>query len=176
MLKILDRYLLKKFMSAFFFTALIFSMIALIIDFSEKIEKFIEEPITTKQIFVDYYPSFILYINGLLWPLFTLISVIFFTSRLAYNSEIISILNAGVSFRRFLRPYLIGAGFIATLLLIGNHYVIPNGNNVMLDIVHKYIHKNDDKGQKQDVHLFVTPDTKIYVKTFFKDDSSIRNF
>ena len=96
-------------MSTFFFTVLIFTMISVIIDFSEKVEKFIEEPITNKEIILDYYPAFIIFIDGMLWPLFALIAVIFFTSRMAYNSEIISILNAGVSFRRLMRPYLIAA-------------------------------------------------------------------
>jgi lipopolysaccharide export system permease protein len=176
MLKKLDRYILGKFLSTFVFTILIFSMIAAIIDFSEKIEKFIETPITAKEIWIDYYPNFIMFINGLLWPLFTLIAVIFFTSRLAYNSEIISIFNAGVSFRRLLYPYLLGATFIAILHFIGNHYVIPNGNNTMLNIVHQYIHTNEDKGQTQDVHLFISPDTKVYVKSYYKADSSIREF
>ena len=128
MLKILDRYIIKKFLSTFFFVVLIFTLISVVIDYSEKVEKFIEEPITRKEILLDYYPSFIIFIDGLLWPLFTLISVIFFTSRMAYNSEIISILNAGVSFRRLMRPYLISAAIIAFLSLIGNHYFIPLGN------------------------------------------------
>ena len=112
MLKLLDLYIIRKFISTFFFTVLIFTMISVIIDFSEKVEKFIEEPITLAEILLEYYPSFILYISGLLWPLFTLIAVIFFTSRLAFNSEVISILNAGVSFNRFMRPYLFSAGLL----------------------------------------------------------------
>lgn len=78
MLKTIDWYIIKKFLSTFFFTVLIFTMIGVVIDFSEKIEKFIEEPITMKEILIDYYPNFALYIAGLLWPLFTLIAVIFY--------------------------------------------------------------------------------------------------
>lgn len=176
MLKKLDWYIIGKFLRTFFFTVLIFTMISVIIDFSEKVEKFIEEPITTKEIVVDYYPNFIMYIDGLLWPLFTLIAVIFFTSRMAYNSEIISIFNAGVSYRRFMRPYLVAAGFIAFLHLIGNHYFIPNGNKLRLDIVHTYIWKDNDKGKTRDVHMFVSPDTKVYVNLFRKRDSTARKF
>ena len=83
MLKKLDWYIIQKFLMTFFFTVIIFSMIAVIIDFSEKVENFIEAPITKKEILVDYYPNFIMFIAGLLWPLFTLIAVIFFTSRMA---------------------------------------------------------------------------------------------
>ncbi|MCB0568425.1 MAG: LptF/LptG family permease [Phaeodactylibacter sp.] len=176
MLKKLDIYIIRKFLSTFFFVVLIFTMISVIIDFSEKVEKFIEEPITKKEILIDYYPNFILYIDGLLWPLFTLIAVIFFTSRMAYNSEIISIFNAGVSFRRLMRPYLFAAGFITILHLLGNHYFIPKGNKIRLDIVYTYIWRDDDKGKTQDVHMFLSPDTKIYVNYFRKRDSTARKF
>ena len=175
MLKKLDHYILGKFLRTFFFTVLIFTMISVIIDFSEKVEKFIEEPITRKEILIDYYPNFILYIDGLLWPLFTLIAVIFFTSRLAYNSEIISILNAGVSFKRLMLPYLIGAGIIASMHLVGNHIIIPKGNKTRLDLVHTHIWRDNDKGKTKDVHMFVSPDTKIYIRYFRKRDSTARD-
>jgi lipopolysaccharide export system permease protein len=175
MLKKLDRYIIGKFLRTFFFTVLIFTMISVIIDFSEKVEKFIEEPITRKEIIVDYYPNFILYIDGLLWPLFTLIAVIFFTSRLAYNSEIISIFNAGVSFKRLIMPYLVASSIIAAMHLVGNHIVIPKGNKTRLDLVHTHIWRDNDKGKTKDVHMFVSPDTKIYIRYFRKRDSTARD-
>ncbi|GJM31768.1 MAG: membrane protein [Saprospiraceae bacterium] len=176
MLKKIDWYIIKKFLTTFFFTVLIFSMISVIIDFSEKIEKFIEEPITKYEILVEYYPNFVIFIAGLLWPLFTLIAVVFFTSRMAYNSEIISIFNAGVSFRRFMRPYLVAAFFISGLHFIGNHYFIPLGNKKRLNIEHTYISRDNDKGKTRDVHMFLSPDTKVYVNTYRKRDSTARNF
>ncbi len=176
MLKKLDQYIIRKFLSTFFFTVLIFTMISGIIDFSEKVEKFIEEPITKKEIYIDYYPNFLLYIDGLLWPLFTLIAVIFFTSRMAYNSEIISIFNAGVSFPRLMRPYLAAATLIAGLHFVGNHYFIPKGNKTRLDIVHTYIWRDNDKGKTQDVHMFLSPDTKVYINYYRKRDSTARKF
>lgn len=175
MLKILDWYIIKKFLSTFFFTVLIFTLISVIIDYSEKVEKFIEEPITRKEIWLDYFPSFIIFIDGLLWPLFTLISVIFFTSRMANNSEIISILNAGVSFRRLLRPYLLSAVLIAFLSYIGNHYFIPLGNQKRLNIEYTYFDHDKDKGKTRDVHMFVDPNTKVYINFYRKRDSSARN-
>jgi len=176
MLKTIDWYIIKKFLSTFFFTVLIFTMIGVVIDFSEKIEKFIEEPITMKEILIDYYPNFALYIAGLLWPLFTLIAVIFFTSRLASNSEVISIFNAGVSFRRYMRPFLVGAAFLAILNLFGNHFFIPMGNKKMFHIVYTYLARNDDKGKTQNVHLFVSPDTKVYIEFYRKRDTTARGF
>ena len=122
MIKKIDIYIIKKYLSTFFFTVLIFTMISIIIDFSDRVEDFIEEDVTVYEIVFDYYLNWILWINGLLFPLYALIAVIFFTSRLAYNSEIISILNAGVSFRRLMQPYLIAGGFLALLHVFGQSH------------------------------------------------------
>jgi lipopolysaccharide export system permease protein len=175
-LKILDRYIVRKYLSTFGFVVLIFSLIACVIDFSEKVEDFIKSTISKKEIFIDYYLNFIPHINILLFPLYALIAVIFFTSRMAYNSEIISILNAGVSFRRLTRPYLVGAAIIAVLHLILAHYIVPMGNKKRLGVEHKYIHLNDDKGKTENVHMFLDPDTKIYINYYRKSDSSARDF
>jgi|GEM_PF-1755092 len=176
MLKILDRYIIKKFLATFFFVVLIFSMIAVIIDFSQNVEEFIDEKLGPWQVSSEYYFNFIVFINGLLWPLFAMIAVIFFTSRMAFNSEIIAILNAGVSFRRFIRPYLIAGGLLACLHLVLNHFVIPVSNKTRLDFFHAYIVQESDKGNTRDVHMFVDSHTKIYVRDYFKRDSFARNF
>lgn len=176
MLPILDRYIIRKFLSTFFFAFLIFTMISVVIDFSEKVEKFIESAITRQEIFLEYYPGFIGFIGGLLWPLYTLIAVIFFTSRMAYNSEIISVFNAGVSFRRLMRPYMIAASVIAILHLIGNHFFIPIGNKLRLDVEHAYIWTNNDKGKTENVHMFLDPDTKVFMNYYRKRDSTARKF
>ncbi len=176
MLKILDRYIIRKFLATFFFVVLIFSMIAVIIDFSQNVEEFIDEKLGPGQVIREYYLNFIFFINGLLWPLFAMIAVIFFTSRMAYNSEIISILNAGVSFRRLMRPYLVGAGLLASLHLLLNHIIIPVSNKTRLDFFHAYIMKESDKGNTRDVHMFIEPHTKVYVRDYFKRDSFARSF
>ncbi len=176
MLKKLDWYIIKKYLSTFFFTALIISMISVIIDFSDKVEDFIEEPVTVWEIIRDYYLNFLPYINSLLWPLYALIAVVFFTSRMAFNSEIISILNAGISFRRLMVPYLVGASVVAGLHLVGNHIVIPQSNKVRLDFEHTYIWKYDDKGKKNDVHLFISPGTKVYIRYYKKAQDIARDF
>lgn len=176
MLLKLDKYIMKKFLSTFFFAVLIFTMISVIIDFSEKVEKFIESDITKYEIYVEYYPGFIGYIAGLLWPLYTLIAVIFFTSRMASNSEIISIFNAGVSFRRLMRPYMLSATIIAIMHLVGNHFLIPLGNKLRLDVEHAYIWTTNDKGKTQDVHMFLSPNSKVYINYYRKRDSTARKF
>jgi lipopolysaccharide export system permease protein len=175
-LGILDKFIIKKYLQTFGFVLLIFSLIACVIDFSEKVEDFIKEPISKKEILVDYYLNFIPHINALLFPLYALISCIFFTSRMAYNSEIISILNAGVSFQRLMRPYLIAGGIIAGVHLLFNHYIVPEGNKKRLAIEHKYIWKNNDRGKTENVHLFLDPQTKVFIGNFRKSDTSARDF
>ena len=176
MLKKIDWYIIRKYLSTFLFSALIFTMIATVIDFSDKVEDFIEEDVTAGQILFDYQLNFMVMITGLLIPLYAFIAVIFFTSRMANNSEIISILNAGVSFRRLLRPYLIAACAITVLHLMANHSVVPKGNKTRLDFEHTYIWHHNDKGQTSNVHLFLEPQTKVFIKYYRKRDTTARNF
>lgn len=176
-MKKLDWYIVGKFLSTFFFTVIIFSMVTLIIDFSEKVERFIEtENITKSIIAFEYFPTFLLFILGFLWPMLTLISVVFFTSRLANNSEILSMLNAGMSFRRLLRPYWVASGFLFILYLVGVHYIIPkaNAHRGMIDRV--YFSRNRDQGKTSNVHFFVAPGTKVFMTHYSKRDSTARNF
>lgn len=173
-MKILDWYIIKKYIGSFFFTAFLFTLISLVIDFSEKAEKFVEaaKVLSPVEIFMQYQLNYIPFINGLLWPLFSLISVIFFTSRLAYNSEIISILNAGVSFKRLLRPYLIAASFLTVLLLLANHIVIPIANKPKLEFERKYIKRESDRlVTGTNMHFFISPDTKVYLRSYSPTDS-----
>lgn len=176
MLKKLDSYIIRKFISSFFFVALLFTLIAVIVDFSDKVEEFIDEPVTIKQVLIDYYFNFTLWINGLLWPLYVLIAVIFFTSRMAYNSEIISILGAGVSFRRMMAPYLAAALFIMGIHFLGNHIIIPKGNKSKLEFERSYVWQDSDRGKVEHVNMFIGPQDKIYVRYYRKKDSTAVDF
>ncbi|GAB5552622.1 MAG: LptF/LptG family permease [Saprospiraceae bacterium] len=171
MIKKIDWYIIKKFLSTFFFTLLILLMIGGIIDFSEKIGRFIDGEMSNREIIFDYYVNFLLFIAGLLWPLFTLIAVMFFTARMAANSEIISILNAGASFKRLLRPYMIAATVLMVVYLVASHFIIPSGNKRMLNFMYTYIDKNKDKGRYREVHLFLTPDTKVFIRNYRKSQN-----
>ncbi len=173
---ILDRYIFVKYVSTFFFTVLLFTMISVVIDFSEKVEDFLHESCTAHEIIFDYYLNYLPHINWLLWPLISLISVIFFTSRLAHNSEIISVLNAGVSFQRLQISYLSAAVIITSIHLLGNHYLIPIANKSRLKFEHTYIYKNSDQGKTENVHLFVGGDTKVYLRFYNKSDKTARDF
>ena len=172
MFKKIDQYIIRKYLSTFLYVALIFTQIAIVIDFSEKVEEFIDEPVTVKQVLVDYYLNFVFWINGVLWPLYSLITVIFFTSRMAYNSEIISILGAGVSFRRMMVPYMLAASLIAGLHLLGNHIIIPIGNKTKLDFEHAYVWKESDEGKTRNVDMFIAPQEKVFVRYYRKKDTT----
>lgn len=172
MLKTLDRYLIRKYLSTFFFAVLIFTIISMAIDFSEKVKTFIEKPCTVREILFEYYPGFVLWMGGLLLPLYVLIAVVFFTSRMAFNAEILSILNAGVSFGRLLRPYLIAAGAVAVLHLALNHFFIPMGNKARLKFERSYVWTEQEKGKKHNVHFLIGPNTKVYVQGFDKNNQT----
>lgn len=176
MLKKLDIYIIKKYLSTFLFTVMIFSLIAVVIDFSEKVEEFIDESLGPYQVLTEYYIHFILFINARILPLYVLLSVIFFTSRLASNTEIISMLSAGISFRRIMLPYLTAAGIVMVFHLFANHWLVPKANEQRLDFEHAYVWKESDKGNTRDVHMFLTPDTKIFVRDYHKRDSIGRKF
>src|SRR5204863_983809 len=126
----IDWYILKKFLVTFVFCLLLFTVIAVAVDSSEKTDDFVKANLSTIDIIKKYYLGFVPFIWSLLFPLFVFIAVIFFTSRLATRSEIVAVLASGASYNRFLRPYIIGGLFFAALLWLGNAYVIPKANKI----------------------------------------------
>ena len=122
-LKTLDRYILKKFIGTFIFSILLIISIVVIFDISEKIDNFIHASL--HEIIFDHYLNFIPFFANKLSPLFTFISVIFFTSKMATRYETVAILSSGITYKRFLRPYIIGAAAIALTSLYLSHFVIP---------------------------------------------------
>jgi lipopolysaccharide export system permease protein len=175
-MKILDWYIIKKFLSTFLFTMFLISLIAVTINYFEQVDRFMSSNLSLKEIALGYYLHFIPWINGLLWPLFALLAVIFFTSRMAKNSEIISILSAKVSYGRFLRPYMIGAGILATLLWIGNNYVIPKSNKLKNEFEGEYIRSSMKKDLNTNIHFWLSPTEKVYIRNYTSRDSSGRMF
>jgi lipopolysaccharide export system permease protein len=151
-------------------------MIAITIDFFEKVDKFLGDEVTTKEIIFDYYLNFIPWINGLLWPLFALLAVIFFTSRMAKDSEIVAMLASGISYRRLMVPYLIAGFIIATLLWIGNNYIIPNSNKIKTEFESKYVRKSIVQTLSSNIHFFLNPNEKVYIRNYSSHDSVARGF
>ena len=138
MLKKIDIYIIKKFLGTYFFAIALIISIAVVFDINEKLDSFLNAPL--KAIVVDYYLNFIPYFANLFSPLFTFIAVIFFTSKLADNSEIIAMLSSGISFRRLMIPYMISAAIIAGVTFYLNSYVIPPANVTRIDS-YKRLHR-----------------------------------
>lgn len=147
-MKIIDWYILKRFLVTFLFTLLILIPIAIAIDISEKIDNFLEHAdLGFYQIVDEYYKNFIIYYANTFMPLALFISVIFFTSKLSSNTEIIAINSASISFTRFLKPYFIGATLVTIFALFMNHMVVPRGNKTLTKFSNKYLvskHKVND--------------------------------
>jgi lipopolysaccharide export system permease protein len=140
----IDWYILKKFLVTFIFCLLLFTVIAVAVDSSEKADDFVKANLDTKGIINEYYLGFVPWIWSLLFPLFVFIAVIFFTSRMASRSEIIAILASGTSYNRFLRPFLVGGLLLATLLWVGSRYWIPRANIIKSNFQSKYMDKSSD--------------------------------
>ncbi len=141
-MKILDWYILKKFLVTFFFCLAALTVLVVIIDLSEKTDDFAKTGLPVSAIFMQYYLGFIPRIDAMLFPLFIFIAVIFFTSKMANRSEVIAILSSGISFSRFLRPYILG-GFLFTVFLWWcNQYLLPPANQKWATFNSKYIDFN----------------------------------
>ena len=137
----MDWYIIKKFLGTYFFAIALIITIAVVFDINEQIDKFINNKAPVKAIIFDYYMNFIPYFSNLFSPLFVFIAVIFFTSKMAENSEIIAMMSTGMSFKRMLRPYMISAAIIAALTYGLGAYVIPKGNVTRLEFENKYKRK-----------------------------------
>jgi len=164
MIKTIDRYILRQFIGTFFYAIAIMAVIAGVIDYSEKVNAFVSKNVPASEIFI-YFRSFIPHIIALLFSLFIFIATIFFTSRLAYKSEIIVILATGASFDRFLRPYIIGSVFLASVFLVLNHWLVPIANKQRLEFEDKYIHSTVTVSDRN-VHLRLSPELFISVQSY----------
>ena len=162
--KKIDLYIFKKFITTFFFAMLLIIGIVIIFDISEKIDDFVSKEAPLKAVVFDYYVNFIPYFINMFSPLFVFITVIFFTSVMASNSEIIAILSGGVSYHRMMVPYLVAAGLIAILSLGLNLYVIPRSNATRLKFESQYVKQRGFFNR--DIHYQIDPGTFVYVESF----------
>ncbi len=165
MFGVLDRYIIKKFLGTYFFSILLIISIAVVFDVSEKIDDFIEKDAPFNAIVFDYYLNFIPYFANLFSSLFIFISVIFFTSKLAYNTEVVAILSSGISFNRFLRPYLISATVLALFSFFLNNYIIPPANKTRLEFENQYI-RNKVINRSRNIHKQILPGQYFYLQSY----------
>ena len=169
MLTILDRYIIKNFLGTYVFSIILIISIAVVFDFNEQLDKFLKNDAPVKAILFSYYLNFIPYYINLFSALFVFISVIFFTSKLADNSEIIAMLASGTSFRRLMKPYMISAGIIALISFLLTSFIIPPANVVRINFQNKYI-KNKAVTYAERIQIQIEPGVIAYFNRYDNND------
>lgn len=167
MLKIIDKYILKRYLVTFTVMLLMFIPIGIVIDVSEKVNRMIENKAPFKEI-ASYYLDFTIYFANLLFPIFLFLSVIWFTSKLANNTEIIAILSSGISFSRFLRPYIVGATIVSVFALIMTVFLVPSASAGYKNFRYTYLVGNGQNEVRDNTDVFrqISKDEYIFVSNF----------
>ncbi len=174
-MKILDWYILKRYLLTFLMMLLLFIPIGITVNLAEKIDKMLENEVPFGEI-ARFYLDFTIYFANLLFPLFLFLSVIWFTSKLANNTEIVAFLSSGVSFSRFLRPYMIGATIIAALALLLGMYLAPMASKGFNEFDYKYFKKGKKDRENKNVFRQINDNDYIYVSNFNIKDKRGQNF
>lgn len=174
-LKRLDWYIIKKFLGTYIFSIVLIISIAVVFDFSENMDKMMEHHAPWKAIVFQYYLNFIPYFANLFSQMFVFISVIFFTTRLAENSEIIAMFSSGVSFKRLLRPYLVSAAVIGLCTYLLSAYVIPRSSSIRLQFSENYIRRHKDTSANN-IQLEVGKGVIAYIESYQRSSGTGLNF
>lgn len=176
MLSILDRYILRKYLGTFLLLLLLFIPIGITINLAEKIDKILANEVPVAQVLI-YYWDFTIYFANLLFPLFLFLSIIWFTSKLANNTEVIAFLSSGVSYYRFLRPYFIGATIVCVGAFFLGNYLAPTASKGFNEFSYRYLNKGKGK-ERQQANVFrqVNDNDYIYVSYFNVKEKSGNNF
>ncbi len=164
--KILDRYILGKFLSTYFFAIAMIIIIVVIFDYVEKIDDFTELKAPFKEIVFEYYLNFIPFFVNQFSGLFTFIACIFFTSKMAYQTEIVAMLSGSMSFRRLMWPYFLGALIIASLSLTLNLWLIPLSQRHIVNFEQKYVKRARSGGYERHIYRQVSPGTFAYIRGY----------
>ena len=164
-LKRLDWYIIKKFLGTYFFSLLLIIIVIIVFDYNEKIDKFVSSNAPMNEIVLDYYANLAPYYANTFSALFVFISVIYFTSKLAGNSEIIAMLASGVSFKRLMRPYMIAAGVISILTYLMSAFIIPSGTATKLEFEQKYNRKKKVESAN-DVQMKIDDNTIAFIERY----------
>ena len=163
-MKIIDKYIIKKYLTTFFVMFGLFIPIGIMVDFAEKIDKFRENEVPADLI-LSYYIDFVWYFGSQLYPVFLFLAVIFFTSRLASNTEVTAILSSGLSFQRFTRPYFISASLIVLFSLFAGMFIVPKSNQNFNEFVLEYV-KSEEKRKTSRLFKQINDKEYIYVSSF----------
>lgn len=176
-MKIIDKYILKRYLSTFFVMLLMFIPIGIIIDVSEKVDKMILNKVPFSKIAL-YYFNFTIYFANLLFPIFLFLSIIWFTSKLAENTEIIAILSSGISFSRFMRPYIIGATIVSVLAFLLGIFLLPKASEGFNNFRYTYLRNGGKELIRDDSDVFrqISKNEYIYVQSYNEVSKMAFNF
>ena len=163
-MKIIDKYIIKQYLTTFFVMFGLFIPIGIMVDFAEKIDKFRENEVPGDLI-ISYYIDFIWYFGSQLYPVFLFLAVIFFTSRLANNTEITAILSSGLSFQRFTKPFFISASIIVSFALFSGMFIVPKSNLKFNEFVSEYV-KTEEKRNTSRLFKQINDNEYIYVSSY----------
>ena len=163
-MKIIDKYIIKQYLTTFFVMFGLFIPIGIMVDFAEKIDKFRENEVPGDLI-ISYYIDFVWYFGSQLYPVFLFLAVIFFTSRLANNTEITAILSSGLSFQRFTKPFFISASIIVSFALFAGMFIVPKSNLNFNEFVSEYV-KSEEKRNTSRLFKQINDDEYIYVSAY----------
>src|ERR1700760_2840038 len=164
-IKLLDRYIIKKYLGTFVFTLMLFIVISVVFDVSEHMDNFLTRHATFNQIVFKYYAGFVPFYLNLLSPLINFLAVIYFTAKMANQTEIVPILTSKASFNRFLRPYFICATLIFIVSFLANVFLIPYTNKLKIDFENSHSFNADDP-TKSEVHIQLDKHTFVYVQSY----------
>lgn len=174
-MKIIDWYILKRYLATFFVMLIMFIPIGIVIDVSEKINKILEKKVPFLKV-AGYYGNFTIYFANMLFPILLFLSVIWFTSKLANNTEIIAVLGSGISYMRFLRPYFMGASIVCVLALLMGFFFVPSASKGFNDFRYQYLKNNSETRQSVEVYKQISDNEYIYVSSFNYSEKTGYNF
>ncbi|HMQ00904.1 MAG TPA: LptF/LptG family permease [Cyclobacteriaceae bacterium] len=163
-MRLIDRYILRQFLGTFFFVVLILVSVITVIDLTEKTEKYVKNNVSAMQI-LGYYLDFVPWVAGLITPITVFIATVYVTSRMAGRTEIVAILSSGVSFKRLMLPYFLGAFVIASLSFWLNGWIIPNSNKTRLAFEVEYL-KGKYYFDQRNIHIQVEPGVFLYMQSY----------
>lgn len=170
-MKILDKYIICQYLITFFFCLILFTAVVVVVDISEKAEDFSKANLSAYKIFIDYYVGFIPRIDAMLFPLFVFLSVILFTAKMAGRSEVIAVLSSGITYGRFIIPFLIGGGILSALLWVGYRYVVPVANKKWADFEARYVDVNStaslsNSSYKRNIYFKLDKESYVGIRNY----------
>src|ERR1700743_1799381 len=168
-IKTIDWFIIKKYLGTFLFTLGIFIVVTVVFDISEHLDNFLRNHSTIQEIAFKYYAGFIPFYMNLLSPLINFLAVIFFTAKMANQTEIVPILSGKASFNRFLRPYFLAATVIFIVSFFANVYLIPFTNKLKIDFENSHGFNGDQDPTKSEVHLKLDNHTYVYLQAYQQD-------